>query len=246
MSNQRSAESLVTGMVIFRHSAGMPCPYIAGRVERQLYAELSTPTSREVFRRLSVAGFRRSHHIAYRPACPGCNACVPVRVPVADFEWTRSWKRNLKANAALSAEDVGLEISDEQYRLFRRYIRSRHGDGDMAMMNRRDYAAMVLASSVDSTIVEFREEEELKAACLVDLLPDGLSAVYSFFDPDIQANSPGSFMILWLVEEAKRRGLAYVYLGFWIAESRKMAYKSRFRPLEAFGPNGWQSFASDE
>lgn len=242
MSNQRSAESLVTGMVIFRHSTGMPCPYIDGRIERQLYTELSAPTSHEIFRRLSLAGFRRSHHIAYRPACPGCNACVPVRVPVKDFEWSRSWKRILKANAELAAEDIGLEVSDEQYRLFRRYVRSRHGDGDMAMMNRRDYAAMVLASSVDSTLIEFREQEELKAACLVDLLPDGLSAVYSFFEPELHRRSPGSYMILWLVEEAKRRGLAYVYLGFWIGESRKMAYKSRFRPVEAFGQDGWTLF----
>lgn len=241
MSNQRSAESLVTGIVLFRHSTGMPCPYIPGRVERQLYTELSAPTSREVFRRLSLAGFRRSHHIAYRPACPGCSACVPVRVRVRDFEWNRSWRRVMKANDALVAEDVGLEISDEQYRVFRRYVRSRHGDGDMAMMNRRDYAAMILTSSVDSSIIEYREEGELKAACLVDLLPDGLSAVYSFFEPGLHRQSPGSYMILWLIDEARRRGLSYVYLGFWIAESRKMAYKSRFRPLEAFGSEGWRT-----
>lgn len=240
MSNQRRADSLVTGIVLLRHSAGMPCPYLAGRVERQVYAELSEPTSREVFRRLSAAGFRRSHHIAYRPACPGCTACVPVRVPVERFEWTRSWRRIRNANASLTAADAGLDIDEDQYRLFRRYVRSRHDDGDMALMNRRDYTAMVLASSVDTTIFEFRGSDgQLVAACLTDILPDGLSAVYSFFDPDPRHRSLGSYMILWLIEEARRRGLPYVYLGFWIDDSPKMAYKSRFRPLEGFGREGW-------
>ena len=241
MSNQRRADSLVTGVVLFRHSTGMPCPYLPGRVERQVYTDLAEPTGREVFRRLSAAGFRRSHHITYRPACPGCSACVPVRVPVAAFEWSRSWRRNWNANKSLTAEDVALTIDDEQYRLFRRYVRSRHGDGDMAMMHRRDYAAMVLTSCVDTAIIEFREDGVLRAACLIDILPDGLSAVYSFFDPDLHRRSPGSYMVLWLIEEARRRGLAYVYLGFWIADSPKMAYKTRFRPLEGFGKDGWST-----
>ncbi len=240
MSNQRRAASLVTGIVRFRHSTGMPCPYLPGRVERQVYTELTEPTSHEVFRRLSAAGFRRSHYITYRPACPGCSACVPVRVPVDRFEWGRAWRRIWNANRSLCAEDVALTIDDEQYRLFRRYMRSRHGDGDMATMNRGDYAAMVLTSCVDTRIIEFREDGVLRAACLIDMLPDGLSAVYSFFDPDLQRRSPGSYMVLWLIEEARRRGLAHVYLGFWIADSPKMAYKIRFRPLEAFGPDGWQ------
>ena len=239
MSNQRRAASLVTGIVVFRHSSAMPCPYLPGRLERQVYAELTEPTGREVFRRLSAAGFRRSHHISYRPACPDCTACVPVRIPVHRFEWTRSWRRIWNANRALVAENVALTIDDEQFRLFRRYVRSRHGDGDMALMNRTDYASMVLTSCVDTNIVEFRENGGLRAACLVDILPDGLSAVYSFFDPDLQRRSPGSFIVLWLIDEARRRNLDYVYLGFWIADSPKMAYKSRFRPLEGFGPGGW-------
>lgn len=218
----------------------MPCPYLPGRVERQVYTELSEPTGREVFRRLSAAGFRRSHHIAYRPACPSCRACVPVRVPVHRFEWTRSWRRIWNTNRSLEARDVTLAINDEQYGLFCRYVRSRHGDGDMALMNRTDYASMVLTSCVDTGIVEFREDGVLRAACLIDALPDGLSAVYSFFDPELQRRSPGTYMVLWLIDEARRRGLDYVYLGFWIADSPKMAYKSRFRPLEAFGRDGWE------
>jgi len=241
MTNQRRASSMVTGIVVFRHSAAMPCPYLPRRLERQVYTELSEPTGRDVFRRLSAAGFRRSHHITYRPACPNCAACVPVRVPVKDFEWTRSWRRIWNANRSLEAADAALAVDDEQYRLFRRYVRSRHGDGDMALMNRTDYAAMVLTSCVDTNVIEFRDADTLRAACLIDILPDGLSAVYSFFDPDLHRRSPGSYMVLWLIEEARRRGLDYVYLGFWISDSPKMAYKSRFRPLEAFGAGGWQS-----
>lgn len=240
MSNQRSSDRLLTGIVQFRHSSAMPCPYLPGRVERQLYAELGGPAPREVFRRLSLAGFRRSHHIVYRPACPGCNACVPVRIDAENFHWTKAWRRILRRNRDLTAESVGLDISDEQYRLFRRYVRSRHGDGDMAVMDRRDYTSMILASPIDTNIIEFRDDSgSLVAACLTDRMSDGPSAVYSFFDPDMDRRSLGSFMVLWLVEEARQSGMPHVYLGFWIDDSRKMAYKARFRPLETFGPEGW-------
>lgn len=246
MSNQRSSERLLTGIVQFRHSTAMPCPYLPGRIERQVYAELGGPAPQEIFRRLSLAGFRRSHHIVYRPACPGCSACVPVRVDVANFRWTRSWRRIMQRNADLTADEAGLEITDEQYRLFRRYVRSRHGDGDMAVMDRRDYTSMVHSSPVDTGIVEFRDGiGDLVAACLTDRLPDGLSAVYSFFDSEQPRRSLGSFMVLWLIEEARRRGLPFVYLGFWIENSRKMGYKSRFRPLQAFGPEGWITLPED-
>lgn len=152
----------------------------------------------------------------------------------------------MNRNADLTAEEAGLEISDEQYRLFHRYVRSRHGDGDMAVMDRRDYTSMILASPVDTGIIEFRDRAgDLVAACLTDRLPDGFSAVYSFFDPDQSRRSLGSFMVLWLIEEAHRQGLPHVYLGFWIPNSRKMAYKARFRPLQAFGPDGWQPLAEE-
>lgn len=241
MSNQRAGSPAVSDLILFRHSAGMPCPYLPGRVERQLFTELSdADIAGNTFNRLSAAGFRRSHHIVYRPACPGCSACVPVRVVAGEFEPGPAWRRVLRANDDLVARDAGLTVTDEQYGLFRRYILSRHGDGDMAMMTRRDYAAMVLASPVDTRVFEFRDAGgALVAACLADVLPDGFSAVYSVFEPALAARSLGNFMVLWLIAAARRRGLPYVYLGFWVDGSRKMAYKSRFRPLEGFGPDGW-------
>lgn len=242
MSNQRGPDTLTRDIVMFRHSAGMPCPYLAGRTERQLYTELpqQSGTGAEIFQRLSLGGFRRSHHIVYRPSCPACSACVPVRILVERFRLTKGWRRILQTNSDLAARDCGLAVSDEQFRLFRRYVLNRHSDGDMAMMTRRDYTMMVLTSPIDTRIVEFRDAAgRLTAACLTDVLQDGFSAVYSFFDPDRADRSLGSYVVLWLIEEARRRGLPHVYLGFWIEGSRKMSYKSRFRPLEGFGTDGW-------
>ncbi|MDJ0683301.1 MAG: arginyltransferase [Alphaproteobacteria bacterium] len=235
MSNTRRPDPL-----IFHRSAPMSCPYLPDRVEQQLFTELVGVSAQNTFDRLSEAGFRRSHHIIYRPACTGCDACQPVRIPVADFEMTRSWKRIIKANDDLTARNVGMRVTQQQFDLFRQYILSRHGDGDMAHMSARDYVSLVTASPVDTALFEFKDPSgALVAACLADSTRDGLSAVYSFFDPGAAKRSLGSYMILWLIEEAQRLGLDYVYLGFLIDDSPKMAYKGRFRPLELFGPTGW-------
>jgi len=228
-------------MLTFYRSGPMPCPYLPGRIEQQLFTELAGNGVQEVFDQLSLGGFRRSHHIAYRPACRGCAACVPVRIVADGFEMTKGWRRTLRANADLTAAAAGKSVSDEQFRLFQRYVLSRHGEGDMARMNRRDYAAMVVSSPVETEMVEFRTPAgALVAACLMDRLGDGLSAVYSYFDPSLPRRSLGSYIILWMIEEARRTGLPHVYLGFWIEGSAKMAYKGRFRPLEAFNTDGWQ------
>jgi len=237
MSFQRSPDRVLT----FYRSRPMPCPYLPNRVEQQLFTELSGPSAKATFNQLSRGGFRRSHHIIYRPACRGCEACVPVRVAVAGFSSSKGWRRVLAANADLEAGSAGRSISDEQFELFRRYVAGRHGDGEMARMGRRDYAAMIVASPVETELVEFRNPTgRLYAACLVDRLDDGLSAVYSFFEPAEPRRSLGSFVVLKLIEQARAEGLPYVYLGFWVANSPKMAYKGRFRPLEGFGPDGWQ------
>jgi leucyl-tRNA---protein transferase len=228
-------------MLTFYRSGPMPCPYLPGHIEQQLFTELAGNGVQEVFEQLSLSGFRRSHHIAYRPACKGCSACVPVRIDVDRFEVTKGWRRTLRANADLTSASVGKSVSDEQYLLFQRYVQSRHGEGDMARMNRRDYAAMVVSSPVETEMVEIRNAVgTLIAACLMDQLGDGLSAVYSYFDPSLPQRSLGTYVILWMVEEARKRGLPYVYLGFWIENSPKMAYKGRFRPLEAFDSDGWR------
>jgi arginyl-tRNA--protein-N-Asp/Glu arginylyltransferase len=245
MTTQQAPDRFLT----FHRSRPMPCPYLQGYIEQQLFTEISGPQARQTFDRLSAAGFRRSHHIAYRPSCKGCAACVPVRVIAGRFETSKRWRRVMAANTDLRAISVGKFISDEQFALFRRYVAGRHGDGDMARMTRRDYAAMVVTSPVETELVEFRMADgRLVAACLLDRLSDGLSAVYSFFDPRQTKRSLGSFMVLWMVEQARAHGLDHVYLGFWIEESPKMAYKDRFRPLEGFGPGGWQpieSFSKD-
>jgi arginine-tRNA-protein transferase len=224
----------------FYRTASLPCPYLDGKTERKLITEISGSDSYGFYNELSRAGFRRSHHLAYRPACAGCAACLPVRVAVENFEISRSLRRTMNANRDLALRLVPARASTEQYRVFTRYQRSRHAESDMASMTYGDYRAMVEDSPVMTLMLEHRKPDgTLVAACLADLLDDGLSAVYSFFDPAQGARSLGTAMILALVAEARKRALPYVYLGYWIAASRKMAYKTRFRPLEALTSQGW-------
>jgi arginine-tRNA-protein transferase len=225
----------------FYRTAALPCPYVAGRVERKLVTELAGREAAAFYNELSRAGFRRSHHLAYRPACAGCAACVPVRIPAAHFRDTRSMRRIRLANTDLRMRPVEPQATLEQYRLFVRYQRLRHADSDMASMTYGDYRAMIEDSPVMTRVIELRDGEgRLNGACLVDVLDDGISAVYSFYAPDAPKRSLGTFLVLALVDEARRRRLPYVYLGYWIAESPKMAYKARFRPLEALDAQGWR------
>lgn len=218
----------------------LACPYIDGRVERKVVTEISGPDADELYERLSRAGFRRSHGLAYRPACPSCDACVPVRIVVKEFEHNRSFRRILKTNVDLVFRDVGALATVEHYRLFMRYQNSRHGGGDMASMTFADYRAMIEETPVDSRVIEFREPDgRLIAVMLADVMRDSISAVYSFFDPDRVKRSLGTFMILWLVNYADVLRLSHVYLGYWIADSPKMAYKARFRPLERLSNGRW-------
>lgn len=227
----------------FYRTAALPCPYLPGYIERKLITELTGREALTFYNALSRAGFRRSHHLAYRPACVGCAACVPVRIPVAEFVATRSLRRIQKANGDLAPRLAEPHASLEHYRLFVRYQRSRHADSDMASMTFGDFRAMIEDSPVASRIIELRRGNQLLGACLLDLLDDGLSAVYSFFDPQEPRRSLGTALVLALIDEARQRHLPYVYLGYWIAESRKMAYKARFRPLESLGPEGWRPLA---
>lgn len=227
----------------------MPCPYLAGRVERHIFAEIAGADAVDSYDVLARAGFRRSHRVAYRPSCSGCSACVPVRVVADRFQPSRSQRRVARANADLASLVQAPGATAEQFRLFARYQRSRHGDGEMARMAFDDYRAMVEDTSIGTCVVEFRMTDKLGAdgrlmgACLFDRLGDGLSAVYSFFEPDEAGRGLGTFAVLWLIEQARRERRRNVYLGYWIADSRKMAYKARFKPLEQLSGGRWQEFA---
>ncbi|HEX3537432.1 MAG TPA: arginyltransferase [Stellaceae bacterium] len=224
----------------FFATAAVPCPYIAGRAERKLIVELSGREAAVFYDDLSRAGFRRSHRFAYRPACGACEACVPVRIAVERFTHSRSTRRVRNLNRALIGALVPARSTQEQYQLFLDYQRARHADSEMADMTYGDYRAMVEDTPVRTATLEFRDEEgRLVAATLLDRLDDGLSAVYSFYAPDAERQSLGTWSILWLVEECQRRALPYVYLGYWIAQAPKMAYKGRFAALERLGPDGW-------
>lgn len=219
----------------------MNCPYLAGKDEQQLFTELSGPNAQEMFESLSQFGFRRSHHIVYRPTCKGCESCIPVRIRVADFQWTKRFRRIVNRNADLTMHDVGQIATQEQYKLFSRYVRSRHGDGDMAAMAIRDYSNLVVASPVDTGLFEWRTaQNKLIATCITDRMQDGYSAVYSFFDPDDPARGLGNHMILSLVRLAEASGKPFVYLGFWVPDSPKMDYKAGFGPMEGFHRGAWR------
>ena len=231
----------------FFATASVPCPYVPGRAERKLIVELTGRAAPEFFDELSRAGFRRSHRFAYRPACRACAACVPVRIVVDRFLDTRSTRRVRNLNAGLNAGLIlAPSATAEQFGLFAAYQRARHSDSDMAAMSYGDYHSMVEDSAVRTAIVEIRDPEgALVAVSLVDQLDDGISAVYNFYDPAKERLSLGTWSILWLVEECRRAGLPYVYLGYWIADSAKMAYKARFPALERLGNGGWTPFAKE-
>jgi leucyl-tRNA---protein transferase len=226
-------------------TAAGPCPYLPGRMERKVFTHLVGPDSKQLNSQLSQGGFRRSQNIAYRPACDGCSACVSVRVPVQSFDWSKGFRRTLKRNEDITSAVIPAKARNEHYSLFRTYIDHRHGEGGMADMTVLDFAAMVDDTLVDSRIIEYRVPTayqpggELIAAVLVDLLNDGVSLIYSFYDPELEKRSLGTFIILDMIRRTARLGLPYVYLGFWIRESHKMHYKSRFLPQERLGPNGW-------
>jgi len=219
----------------------MPCPYLPGRLERRVVTELAGRDAATLHDRLSLAGFRRSHDMAYAPACPTCTECKAVRVVASDFRPSRSMRRVLNANAGLRGRDVRPIATDEQFALFAAYQAARHASGEMARMDAADYRALVEDSPVDTRLVEFRDGGNvLVGCCLIDRLADGLSAVYSFFEPAAERRSLGSLMILWAIEETRLLNLPYTYLGFWIACCSKMSYKVRFQPLEVCTPDGWK------
>lgn len=229
----------------FYVTASQPCPYLEGKVERKLFAGLQGEHADALNNALSKQGFRRSQNVLYRPSCTECNACMSARIRVKDFKLSKAQKRILRKNRHLVRDASAPWATEHQYELFRRYLNARHADGGMADMDMFEFSSMVEETPVRSRIVEysaphdFYERTELKAVCLTDLLDDGLSLVYSFFDPDLHKNSLGTYMILDHIQIAKEVGLPYIYLGYWVPGSPKMAYKSRFSALEVYFKGSW-------
>lgn len=234
-------------------TAPSPCPYLEGQFERKVFTHLVGSKAPEMNDLLTQGGFRRSQNIAYRPACETCRACVSVRILAQEFSPSRSMRRVLQRNSDLVSVMRDAEPSTEQYSLFRAYLDARHRKGGMSDMTVLDYAMMVEDTHVDTKVIEYRRrgpdsfitgtgQGELLAVALTDRMSDGLSMVYSFFDPELEERSLGTFMILDHIARVVAMGLPHVYLGYWVKGSRKMNYKRRFVPQEHLGPKGWERF----
>jgi len=229
------------------------CPYLPGKQERKVFTELNGIHAAELNDALSRIGFRRSQGVAYRPSCAGCTACVSVRVVTPEFQPNATQRKLIRRHADLEVTACRPWATDEQFQLLRRYLAARHPGGGMAGMDEDDYADMVEHSPVNSLIVEFREPAahgrrgKLVAACLTDRQADGLSLIYSFFAAD-EGDRPalGNYVIMNHILRARDAGLPYVYLGYWVKGSARMAYKTRYRPLEVLGPNGWRRMVDED
>jgi arginyl-tRNA--protein-N-Asp/Glu arginylyltransferase len=222
-----------------------PCPYLPGRQERKVFTHLIGRRAGLLNDTLTQHGFRRSQTIAYRPACEQCRACVSVRVRVDKFMLGRSFRRLNERSRDLCAEIVANQPSAQHYALFRAYLDARHNEGGMADMSVMDFAMMIEDSHIETRLIEYRlaarhGAKSLLAVALTDILSDGLSMVYSFYDPAEERRSLGTFMILDHIARARAMGLPYLYLGYWVEGSRKMAYKARFLPQERLGVSGWE------
>lgn len=241
----------------FYLTAPATCPYLPNQMERKVFTHLVGPRASDMNDLLTQGGFRRSQNIAYRPACENCRACVSVRILTEQFQPTKSMRRVLAVNRDVVATVHAAEPSTEQFSLFRRYLDHRHQSGGMSDMSALDYAIMVEDTHVNTRIIEYRLREpgsgidaskrgELLAVALSDVMSDGLSMVYSFFNPDLEKRSLGTFMIIDHITRTRALGLPHVYLGYWVDGSDKMGYKTRYHPQEHLTPRGWEVYSPKE
>lgn len=218
------------------------CSYLPDRAARSQVATPIHLIDSKTYSELVRVGFRRSGIFTYRPRCDLCEACLPIRLDVKKFQPTRSQRRALKQHAALTAKEVELSFNEAHYQLYQRYQNTRHAGGGMDQDSRDQYAQFLLQTHVDSRLIEFRENGVLRIVSIIDVLDDGLSAVYTFYDCELPRASLGTSAILWQVAECQRLGLPWLYLGYWISQSKKMAYKEKFHPLSVLRHGEWQGF----
>ena len=216
-----------------------PCSYKKEQLASTVFLDPALPTDRHLYSRLTDIGFRRSGGHYYRPDCENCRACIPLRIPVADFAWRRRQRRILKINSDLTVVEDGRIDDNESFALYRQYIAARHGDGDMYPATREQYHAFIRTATPDTLFVKFHLEGKLAAVSVTDLLDHGLSAIYTWFDPGLPRRSLGAYSIIWQIRKTLAAGLPYLFLGYWIKDCPKMDYKKDFRPLELLLDGVW-------
>ncbi len=231
----------ITDKITLFLSGEHPCSYLPGKFSQEIYAQPLTQFDNHIYSQLIYSGFRRSGELVYRPHCKFCSSCIPVRIPVHEFKPTRPQNRALKKNADIVTTSCAPVFNSEQFALYEKYVNLRHPQGGMDNPEPREYMEMLTCHWTETEFIEFRVGQRLVAVAVMDRLEDGYSAVYTYFDPDEDKRSLGTYAILWQIAETARLGLDYLYLGYLIKECRKMSYKQRFHPIEQFVNNRWQS-----
>jgi arginyl-tRNA--protein-N-Asp/Glu arginylyltransferase len=235
---------LPSSLLQFYTTASYPCSYLPEKFARSQVATPSHLIDTNVYGGLVQAGFRRSGAFTYRPYCDSCRSCVPVRIVVEELILRRAQRRSWKQHQHMVATQHDLYYHPDHYALYLRYQAQRHSGGGMDRDSREQYRHFLLPSNVNSSLVEFHEDGHLRMISIIDKLPDGMSSVYTFYDPDVRGTSFGTYNILWQVQQCLALGLPYLYLGYWIKESRKMAYKASFRPLQGLTDGRWGPLGS--
>ena len=227
--------------LVFFATPAHDCSYLPDRDATTMFVDPRASVDKRLYSQLTTLGFRRSGHHYYRPHCETCNACVPVRLDVNQVCFDRSQRRVWQKNQDLTCTLVPAQFSDEYFELYKHYIEQRHADGDMFPPSREQFTSFLVEGATDTWFLEMRLDQVLIGLAIVDAIDDGLSAIYTVFDPDQEQRSLGTFAVLWQIIETRRRGDAYLYLGYWIEECRKMNYKTRFKPIEAFKNGQWRT-----
>lgn len=229
----------------FYASAPHDCSYLTDRVAISVFADPAINMTNTIYGKLAEIGFRRSGDHVYSPKCYYCQSCIPVRVPVAAFSPNRSQRRTMIRNETVTVKRTPARFNPHHYELYQRYLAKRHTGGGMDNPTKESYLSFLTSRWSETFFYEFRLDNKVIAVSVVDHLPRALSAVYTFFDPDLSQLGLGNFAILWLIEQAKRQGLSWLYLGYWIRDSRKMAYKDNYRPIEALINGHWIRYQAD-